>query len=168
MGTRWSVTCDAPPDTDTQALHQDLAVVVQQVDIQMSPWLAASDLNRLNQALPDSWVTLPPQILEVLSCALDINRLSHGAFDPAVGALVNAWGFGPARDEPDAAAIHNALRTAHTPAHEGLELDCVAGRARKHVPLHLDLCGIARVCRGPHGQRLAAAWRTARLDSARR
>lgn len=144
MGTRWSVTCDATPGADTEALRQALAAAVHQVDTQMSPWLAGSDLNRLNHAPPGTWLTLPPQILEVLACALDISRLSHGAFDPAVGALVNAWGFGPERDEPDAAAIRTAVSAVRAPTHEALELDCAAGRARKHAPLHLDLCGIAK------------------------
>jgi FAD:protein FMN transferase len=144
MGTRWSVTCDAAPDTDTQALHQALAAAVQQIDAQMSPWLPGSDLNRLNRTPPDTWLALPPEILEVLACALDICRLSQGAFDPGVGALVDAWGFGAARDAPDAAAIRAATGAAHPPTHDALELDRAAGRARKHGLLQLDLCGIAK------------------------
>ena len=35
MGTRWSVTCDAAPDTDVQALQTALAAAVQRVDVQM-------------------------------------------------------------------------------------------------------------------------------------
>ena len=144
MGTRWSVTCDAEPGVDAPALQQALAAAVLQVDAQMSPWLPDSDLNRLNCAPPGAWLTLPPEILEVLACALDIGRLTQGAFDPAVGALVDAWGFGAARDEPDAAAIRAAVSASPPPTHEALELDCTAGRARKHAPLQLDLCGIAK------------------------
>lgn len=144
MGTRWSVTCDVAPGLDAQALEQALAAAVRQVDAQMSPWLADSDLNRLNHAPTDTWVALPPQILEVLACALDICRLSDGAFDPAAGALVDAWGFGAARDAPDAVAIRAAARTARLPTHQALELDRAAGRARKQLPLQLDLCGIAK------------------------
>lgn len=144
MGTRWSVTCDVEPGVDAPALQQALAAAVLQVDAQMSPWLPDSDLNRLNCAPPDAWLTLPPEILEVLACALDIGRLSQGAFDPAVGALVDAWGFGAARDEPDAAAICAAVSASPPPTHEALELDRAASRARKHAPLQLDLCGIAK------------------------
>ena len=144
MGTRWSVTCDAEPDVDAPALQQALAAAVLQVDVQMSPWLPDSDLNRLNCAPPAAWLTLPPEILEVLACALDIGRLSQGAFDPAVGALVDAWGFGAARDEPDAPAIRAAVSASRPPTHEALELDRTAGRARKDAPLQLDLCGIAK------------------------
>lgn len=147
MATRWSVSCEAAPDIDAKALEAGLAHAVQQVDAQMSPWRPGSDLNRLNQAPPGTWVPLPPEILAVLVCAVDICRLSQGAFDPAVGALVNAWGFGPRRDAPDAAAIRAAVGEAGAtrPAtHVLLELDPAAGRARKHAPLELDLCGIAK------------------------
>lgn len=147
MGTRWSVTCDAAPDTDVQALQTALAAAVQQVDAQMSPWLPGSDLNRLNHAPVGAWVTLPAEILEVLVCALDVCRLSAGAFDPAAGALVDAWGFGAVRDAPNAEAIRTATSAApvaRTPTYEALELDSGMLRARKHAPVHLDLCGIAK------------------------
>lgn len=147
MGTRWSVTCDAAPDTDVQALQTALAAAVQQVDAQMSPWLPGSDLNRLNHAPVGAWVTLPAEILEVLVCALDVCRLSAGAFDPAAGALVDAWGFGAVRDAPDTEAIRTATSAApvaRTPTYEALELDSGMLRVRKHAPVHLDLCGIAK------------------------
>ena len=144
MGTRWSASVDCDASLDLEALRQDLAFAVQQVDAQMSPWKPESDLVRLNRAPVDAWVDLPLEMLEVLACAMDIHRLSAGAFDPCVGALVDAWGFGAVRDAPDAAAIHIARQAALRPLHEGLELDRPAGRARKRAPLQLDLCGIAK------------------------
>lgn len=144
MGTRWSVSCDAPAQADADALQRALTAVVDEIDRQMSPWKPSSDLNRLNAAPPDRWIELPREILQVLDCALEVGRASAGAFDPAVGALVDAWGFGAARDAPDAAAIRAAGAAPYLPAHEALELDLRAGRARKHAPLQLDLCAIAK------------------------
>lgn len=144
MGTRWSATVEADPALDLPALQQDLAVAAQQVDAQMSPWKPDSDLMRLNRAPPRTWVELPPETMQVLDCALHIERLSAGAFDAGVGALVDAWGFGAARDAPDAPAIR-AARAAQRPATYGcLELDLSASRVRKHASLQLDLCGIAK------------------------
>jgi thiamine biosynthesis lipoprotein len=51
---------------DLEALRQDLAAAVQQVDAQMSPWKPDSDLVRLNRAPVDTWVDLPAEMLEVL------------------------------------------------------------------------------------------------------
>lgn len=144
MGTRWSATVDADNTMNLAALRQDLAATVEQVDEQMSPWKPDSDLMRLNRAPLGEWVDLPADILEVLDCALDVHRLSAGAFDPCVGALVDAWGFGAVRDAPDAQAIRAARQSIPLAAHGYLELDRPAGRARKRATLQLDLCGIAK------------------------
>ena len=154
MGTRWSVTLYADATLNLTALHQDLAAAVVQVDGQMSPWKPNSDLMRLNRAPVDTWVNLPAEILEVLDSALGICRLSAGAFDPGVGALVDAWGFGAVRETPDAGAIRTAREAAPRPSHDCLELDRPAGRARKRAPVQLDLCGIAK---GYAVDRMAAA-----------
>lgn len=144
MGTRWSLMCDAGPSVDAEALRFALAASVDEVDMQMSPWKPASDLLRLNAAAPETWVSVPRATFEVLTRALEISRLSAGAFEPSVGALVDAWGFGAARDTPDAAAIREAHAQTGQPAHRVLELEAATGRARKHAPVTLDLCGIAK------------------------
>lgn len=144
MGTRWSATLDTDNTLDLAALRLDLAAAVAQVDEQMSPWKPDSDLMRLNRAPVGTWVDLPAEMLEVLDCALDVQGLSAGAFDPCVGDLVDAWGFGAVRDAPDAAAIRAARQPRPPTAHAGLELERSAGRARKSTPLQLDLCGIAK------------------------
>ncbi len=144
MGTRWSATVDTDHALDLEALRLDLAKAVEQVDGQMSPWKQDSDLMRLNRAPVEAWVDLPADVLEVLDCALDVQRLSAGAFDPCVGDLVDAWGFGAVCDTPDAEAIRAARQPrAHT-GHGDIELERPAGRARKRSPLQLDLCGIAK------------------------
>lgn len=144
MGTRWSVSIDAGPAVELPVLRQDLAAAVEQVDAQMSPWKPHSDLVRLNREPVDAWVPLSPEILEVLECALEVQRLSAGAFHPCVGALVDAWGFGAVRETPDAQAIRAARQSLPLAAHGCLELDKAAGRVRKHVPLQIDLCGVAK------------------------
>jgi thiamine biosynthesis lipoprotein len=144
MGTRWSATLDADDCLDMDDLQQDLAAAVDQVDQQMSPWKPDSDLMRVNRAPVDAWVEVPAELMEVLVCALEVNRQSAGAFDPCVGGLVNAWGFGAQSDAPDAIAIRIARQSQPLPAHACLVLDKAAGRVRKRVPLQLDLCGIAK------------------------
>lgn len=144
MGTRWSASIDADRSVDVPALRQDLAAAAEQVDGQMSPWKPDSDLMRLNHAPVGDWVDLSPEILEVLDCAFEVRRLSAGAFDPCVGALVDAWGFGAARDAPDAQAIRAARQSMPQAMNANLELDRPGGRARKQVPLQIDLCGIAK------------------------
>lgn len=143
MGTRWAARYQPVPGLDGVLLERDLQQAVDQVDNQMSTWKPDSDLMRLNRAAPGQWVDLPPEIMCVLACALDVGRQSDGAFDIAVGGLVEAWGFGASRTQPDAEAIRRAT-LGFRAAHVSLELDVAAGRARKTHPLTLDLCGIAK------------------------
>lgn len=144
MGTRWSATVDAGITTDMAALRHALAAAVERVDGQMSPWKPHSDLMRLNRAPVGDWVALPADMLEVLGCALDVHHRSAGAFDPCVGALVDAWGFGAVRDAPHAPAIRAARQSTLLAGGGSLELDASRGRARKLAPLQVDLCGIAK------------------------
>jgi thiamine biosynthesis lipoprotein len=144
MGTRWSASLDADDSLDITALQHDLAAVVNQVDQQMSPWKPDSDLMRVNRAPVDAWVEVPAELLEILACALEVQRQSAGAFDPCVGQLVNAWGFGAACDAPDVNAIRIARQSQPLAAHACLELDSNAGKVRKLAPLQMDLCGIAK------------------------
>lgn len=144
MGTRWSALLHAPLATDINALETALARAVDRVDRQMSTWKPDSDLMRLNAASPGAWVSLPPELMEVLARGLEIGRISAGAFDIGVGGLVNAWGFGAAGSVPDKEAIQAALRERLPPTHTVLELDVPGARARKHAQSTLDLSGIAK------------------------
>ena len=148
MGTRWSATCELPAESASPArhaaLHAALAATVQQVDAQMSPWQPGSALNRFNHTPVGQWVALESDMLQVLAAALQVCQASGGAFDPGVGALVNAWGFGPVRSAPDAAAIQQARQQPYQAATAWLELDVAGQRARRHAPHTIDLCGIAK------------------------
>lgn len=144
MGTRWSAILHAPPEVDIPALGNALARAVDRVDRQMSTWKPDSDLMRLNAAAPGTWVSLPRELLQVLTRGLEIGRLSGGAFDIGVGRLVNAWGFGAAGSIPDKEAIQAALHERLPPTHTVLELDAPGARARKQAHFDLDLSGIAK------------------------
>jgi len=142
MGTNWQVELGVLAGTDTAALESALAGAVALVDAQMSTWKPDSDLMRLNAAGVGEWVTIPPELMQVLHCGLDIGRASDGAFDIGLGDLVRAWGFNA--QAPDEMAIRAALGQPRKPAHERLELDQTNLRVRKVAPLVLDLSGIAK------------------------
>jgi len=87
--------------------------------------------------------------------------LQGGAFDIGVGDAVAAWGFGPG--QANESAIRTAIRGGRHPAHQVLELDASGRRARKHVPVTLDLSGIAK---GYAVDRLAEVARDAGVTNA--
>lgn len=94
MGTDWSARLMLPAglSADLQsALQRELDAIVAQ----MSHWEPDSLLSRYNRAAAGSWHALPPQFFDVIAYALSVHDASGGAYDPAAGALVNLWGFGP-------------------------------------------------------------------------
>jgi thiamine biosynthesis lipoprotein len=142
MGTRWSALFHAGAAFDPAPLQAALQAAVDEVDAQMSPWRPESDLMRLNAAPAEAWVSVPAGVMEVLEFGLAVGRASGGAFDIGMGDAVSAWGFNAAPAEPG--RIRAALAADRRPAHDVLELDPEGMRARKHGPLVLDLCGIAK------------------------
>lgn len=103
MGTGWSVQIG---DADADAARARLLIELElaRVVAQMSTWEPDSDLSRFNAAEPGARQSLPPQLREVLSAALELARDSGGAFDPTVGPWVELWGFGPGRPRQSAPA----------------------------------------------------------------
>lgn len=100
MGTTWSARLAIPPDLDLHRLHALLQGELDRVVAQMSTWEASSALCRYNRAAAGSWQVLPEDFARVMAAALRIARDSEGAFDPTVGALVHAWGFGAGGGTP--------------------------------------------------------------------
>jgi len=142
MGTRYSARFHAPPGADLRGIVADLAGAVTAVDDQMSNWKADSNLSRLNRAAAGDWVPVTANLGTVLMRAIGIGRETGNGFNISVGDLVGAWGFGPnggtrGRTRPEGPRLCPALD-------ELLEIDVAGGRARKHRPLALDLCGIAK------------------------
>ena len=142
MGSRWTARLECS-DADAEELGDACAAAVELVEAQTSNWRSNSDLSRLNAAPLNEWIEVPDDLFIVLVKSLEIGRASDGLFDIGVGALVQAWGFGPAQGTADPAAITAHLGKALR-SFETLELDARSQRARKTAAMSLDLSGIAK------------------------
>ncbi len=98
MGTRYSATFHASPNTDERELAAQLAAAVGAVDEQMSNWKDSSDLSRLNRAEPNCWV---PVSRNLAACSHVRWRLAAIRTTPSTSAwrLVGMWGFGPSGEQ---------------------------------------------------------------------
>lgn len=148
MGTGWSLHAVTPPADTAQGVQAALDRVVTQ----MSQWEPDSDLSRFNRGAPGRWRQLPPGFVSVLKAALDVAAASGGAFDPAMGALTELWGFGSApapKSVPDSRVIAATMATDRA-----VELDSLGLRARRGGGAQLDFSGIAK----GYGVDHAAEW----------
>src|SRR5690606_6082449 len=144
MGTRWRVDLHAPRHQELEPLHRAVQARLDAIVSQMSSWEPDSDLCRFNRAPAGSWHALPDDFFRVMDCALQVAYDSDGAFDPAIGALVGAWGFGAharAPGVPDDTTLANARAVS---GWRQLRLDRAARRLLQPGGLVLDLSAIAK------------------------
>lgn len=144
MGTRYTALFYAGAGIDSDSIGHSLACAVARVDQQMSTWKPDSDLNRLNAAPEQQWVSAPKELVTVLACALRVSQQSRGAFDIAVGDLVNAWGFGPEKPSITAPTLSTMPPQVRLSASAALMVDPQRNQVRKRAPLNLNLNGIAK------------------------
>lgn len=143
MGTTWHVRLAAPPAFDRAALLPAIEARLEAILAQMSHWRADSLLGRFNRADGGTWATLPPDFARVYETALTIAERSGSAFDPAMGALIDLWGFGPepASHVPLLAQVEQARAVSGSAR---LAYDRETRRLRQPSGVRLDLSGIAK------------------------
>jgi thiamine biosynthesis lipoprotein len=147
MGTSWSArVAGTGVDGRQVPLRAALQAELDAIVAQMSHWEDDSLLSRYNRAPAGTWIDLPPQFFDVIDYALWAHDASGGAYDPAAGALVALWGFGPHRryDQagfyaPDAAAIARAQAGRGRPT-----LDRTGRRLLQPGGAVLDLSSVAK------------------------
>ncbi len=86
FGTLYTVTYEHNAD-----LQPQIVAAMQAVDNSLSPFNKSSIITHVNN---NDSIEVDELFAEVFYTAEQIYRDSHGAFDPTVAPLVNAWGFG--------------------------------------------------------------------------
>lgn len=92
LGTSYSIISITPEVMD---LQQEIDSVFAVVNQSLSTYIPESDISRINSG--DTTVVVDKMFQEVLGLSKSIHQETNGFFDPTVGTLVNAWGFGPER-----------------------------------------------------------------------
>jgi FAD:protein FMN transferase len=115
MGTTYQVTYVSAEWNAPQARQQlasaidDLLVEINQ---SLSTYIETSSISRMNTSSnPEQWHDVDRHFEIVFQRSREVYRDTGHAFNPAVGPLVNAWGFGPENPEtlPDASTVRALL-----------------------------------------------------------
>ncbi|QXP63320.1 FAD:protein FMN transferase [Polaribacter sp. HaHaR_3_91] len=106
----------------------------------LSTYIPSSDISRINKG--DSTVIVDDLFLEVFKKSKRIYTETNGYFDPTVGNLVNAWGFGPKNERVNL----NEDQVTQQMQYVGLDkVTFVDGKIRKQDPkIYLDFNSIAK------------------------
>ena len=90
LGTSYSILCYGVTDLDVQSQIDSVFSVVNQ---SMSTYIPSSDISRINEG--DTILEVDAMFREVFELSQRVHSETDGYFDPTVGVLVDAWGFGP-------------------------------------------------------------------------
>jgi thiamine biosynthesis lipoprotein len=115
--------------------------VIEQVNASVSTYQDDSLISRINQG--DSTVIVDPIFRKVFALSAEVNKRSRGYFDPTIGVLRNAYGFG--EDQPlkqiDQVTIDSLIQYV---GFQKVNL-LPDGRVRKaHPNIYLDFNAVAK------------------------
>ena len=75
------------------SFEEEIIQLFEDVNNSISTYIPTSDISRINNG--DVGVIIDTYFKEVFYKSEQIFKETNGYFDPTVGSLVNAWGFGP-------------------------------------------------------------------------
>jgi len=136
MGTTYTVKT-VGSDVSKSQIEQTL----DQVNKTFSTWDADSELSLLNRQPVNQWVDVSSELFFVLSQSQKIYQQTQGYFDPGVGRLIDAWGFG---------VVKVKYKPSRTQVNELLPLSSIQylqlndGRVKKTRDIHINLSAIAK------------------------
>lgn len=87
QGTTYGITYIAHKPIEKTAVDSILKVI----DLSMSTYIDNSLITKINKG---EHLPIDPHFEKVLSASMNIYSESEGVFDPSIGQLINAWGFG--------------------------------------------------------------------------
>ncbi len=105
LGTSYSIIYLTREPLD---LYEEIDSVFAVINQSMSTYIPDSDISKINKG--DSTLRVDHMFHEVFNLSKEVNEKTDGYFDPTVGVLVDAWGFGPGKQiEMDSSRVDSLL-----------------------------------------------------------
>ncbi|QYA24138.1 FAD:protein FMN transferase [Gramella sp. MT6] len=107
LGTTYMVHYFSEDDFN---FEKSLDSILDAINSSMSTYITKSDISRINRG--DTTVKVDENFKAVFNASNKIYKESDGFFDPTVGVLVNAYGFGPGKQlkEIDSVSLDSLLK----------------------------------------------------------
>lgn len=140
MGTWLTVEVEAADRSSALSASEAAVRAVQACEARLSTWRDDSELAQLNATPVGQPFALSDALERELRAVFEVRELTRGGFDPALGALVEAWalrsgGRQPSDDEIAAALVPGGL--------DALELSQAQAR-RTHATLRVEEGGFGK------------------------
>lgn len=112
MGAPATFVTEAADRAAGLARLERMVRVVEATEAELSTWRGDSALSRLNRQPVGTPAAAAPAVCDLLGRLAAWHDATGGAFDPAVGRLVDAWGLRGRGRRPDAEALRTAAARA--------------------------------------------------------
>jgi len=127
-------------DGGTNNYETKIDSLIAAINKSASTYIPTSDLSKINKG--DTTVLADANLQEVFTKSEKIYKETEGAFDPTIGILVNAWGFGPEKpiENLDSIKVNELLKFV---GYDKVRLE--NGKIKKLYPeIYLDYNAIAK------------------------
>lgn len=137
LGTTYNIIYLSDEELD---FEMEIDSVINAVNHSLSTYIPNSDISKINKG--DSSIRVDHMFKDVFTLSKKIYKATDGYFDPTVGALVNAWGFGPEHQiAMDSTKIDSLL---HFVGFEKVSIT-QEGQVKKTVPnMYFDFNAVAK------------------------
>lgn len=146
MGTTYSIKLvDPPGELDRDELGNSIRHRLEDIEQRFSTYRPSSELSRVNAALTTEWIPVSNELCSVIESAIELSRVTYGAFDITVGPLVLLWGFGPDSDRVSPPVDELIIEARGSVGFDKLDTDCSMPAVRKSLPgVSIDLSAFAK------------------------
>ncbi|QCW99126.1 FAD:protein FMN transferase [Aggregatimonas sangjinii] len=137
LGTSYNIIYLSDKELDYQ---KEIDSVFAAINQSMSTYIPDSDIAKINAG--DTTVVVDAMFEEVFTLSKDIHTKTKGYFDPTVGVLVNAWGFGPGKQlKMDSVRVDSLM---HYVGFDKVKLTPGKTIIKENVNVHFDFNAIAK------------------------
>ena len=141
MGTFATFVAEATDREAGLAKLERVVRVVEDAEAELSTWRDDSVLSAVNGRPVGEPLPVPAPVCRLLSRVAAWHAATNGAFDPAVGALIEAWGLRASGRQPDDDELQAALAASGL---DKLVLDAESCAVTRRAAVTLDAGGFGK------------------------
>lgn len=128
MGTVCSLTARGEDRASESTRLERFVEILEGAEAELSTWRQDTPLSRFNRQPLDEPSALTPSLCRLFAELFDWNRQTEGAFDPAIGPLIDAWAIRKSGRIPDSKELGAALVDSGLRGIRFSSQDCTATR----------------------------------------
>jgi len=145
LGTTWAVKVLPHKSIDREDLKKTIGQRLAHYEKIFSHWRKDSELSKFNSNKSTEPVEIHSDIHKLLKHGQWMYQQTAGTFDPAIGQIVNLWGFGPdGKNRSTIPRDEEVFEALHSSGMHQLEILPKHHVCKKHPDLKLDLSGSAK------------------------